>query len=68
VELAPLTGLADRIVDIVETGTTLADNGLEVKDEILKISTVMIANRASYKLRSAVLGPLLDGARAALSG
>jgi ATP phosphoribosyltransferase len=51
VELAPLTGLADVIVDLVETGKTLAQNGLEVKEEILSVSTLLIANRASHKLR-----------------
>src|SRR6185369_5812398 len=55
VELAPLTGLADVIVDLVETGTTLAENGLEVKEEIASVSTVLVANRASYKLRSAAI-------------
>ena len=67
VELAPLTGLADVIVDLVETGTTLAENGLEVKEEILAISTMLVANRASYKLRSAAIGPLLAALRAALA-
>ena len=66
VELAPLMGLADVIVDLVETGTTLVENGLEVKEEILAISTMLVANRASYKLRSAVLGPLVDALREAL--
>ena len=51
VELAPLTGLADLIVDLVETGTTLAENGLEVKEEISHVSSLLVANRASYKLR-----------------
>lgn len=67
VELAPLTGLADVIVDLVETGVTLAENGLEVKEEIMKVSTVLVANRASYKLRGDVLGPLVDALRVALS-
>ena len=66
VELAPLTGLADVIVDLVETGTTLVENGLEVKEEILEISTMLVANRASYKLRFAVLGPLVAALRQAL--
>ena len=67
VELAPLTGLADVIVDLVETGTTLVENGLEVQEEILTISTMLVANRASYKLRSAVLGPLVAALRTALA-
>ncbi len=51
VELAPLLGLADVIVDIVETGTTLRENGLEVVDTILPISARLIANRASYQFQ-----------------
>ena len=67
VELAPLTGLADVIVDLVETGATLAQNGLEVKEEIARVSTMLIANRASYKLRQDVLGPLVGAVRSALA-
>jgi ATP phosphoribosyltransferase len=67
VELAPLTGLADLIVDIVETGSTLAQNGLEVKEEIFGISSLLLANRASYKLRAEAIGPLVSGLRAALT-
>jgi len=66
VELAPLLGLADVIVDIVETGTTLAENGLEVKEEISSVSSMLVANRAAYKLRSAAVLPLLAALRAAL--
>ena len=51
VELAPLLGLADAIVDIVETGTTLKENGLEVIDTVCKISARLIVNAASMKLR-----------------
>ena len=51
VELAPLLGLSDGIVDIVETGTTLKENGLEVKETIANISARLIANSASLKLR-----------------
>ncbi len=65
VELAPLTGLADLIVDLVETGTTLAQNGLEVKEEILAVSSLLVANRASYKLRGDAVGALVDAVRAA---
>lgn len=67
VELAPLTGLADLIVDIVETGSTLAQNGLEVKEEIQPISSVLLANRASYKLRADAIGALVAGLRSALA-
>lgn len=51
VELAPLLGLADAIVDIVETGTTLKENGLEVYEKIMPISARVIANTAGMKLR-----------------
>ena len=48
IELAPLVGLADMIVDIVETGTTMKQNGLEVVEEIMESSTYLIANKNSY--------------------
>jgi ATP phosphoribosyltransferase len=67
VELAPLLGLADVIVDLVETGTTLVENGLEVKEEISWISSVLVANRASYKLRAAAVAPLLAALRDVLA-
>jgi ATP phosphoribosyltransferase len=51
VELAPVVGLADLIVDLVETGATLAQNGLEEREEVARISSVLVANRAAYKLR-----------------
>ncbi len=50
VELAPLTGLADAIVDLVETGETLKQNHLEVRETVAEISSVLVANRAAYKL------------------
>jgi ATP phosphoribosyltransferase len=51
VDLAPILGLSDAIVDIVETGTTLKENGLVIFDEICDISARMIVNRASMKMR-----------------
>ena len=51
VELAPLLELADGIVDIVETGTTLKENGLEVIEDICPISARLIVNMVSMKLR-----------------
>ena len=51
VELAPLLGLSDAIVDIVETGSTLRENGLEVIEDIVPISARLIVNTASLKLR-----------------
>ena len=52
VELAPLLGLADAIVDIVETGTTLRENNLEVLEEIVPISARLIANKVSFKFKN----------------
>ena len=51
VELAPLLELSDGIVDIVETGTTLKENGLEVIEDIASISARMIVNTVSIKMR-----------------
>lgn len=59
VELAPLLGLADGIVDIVETGSTLKENGLEVVEEIFPISARVIVNMASMKLRKAEIEEFL---------
>ncbi len=67
VELAPLLGLSDVIVDLVETGSTLVENGLEVKEEISFVSSVLIANRASYKLRTAAIAPFIHALREALA-
>ncbi|HMI83372.1 MAG TPA: ATP phosphoribosyltransferase [Polyangiaceae bacterium] len=60
VELAPLVGLADLIVDVVETGSTLRENHLGVIEEVAKISSVLVANRSAYKLRSSEIAPILD--------
>jgi len=68
VELAPIVGLADLIVDLVETGVTLEQNGLEVREEVAPISSVLVANRASYKLRQEQMKPLLDALRKAVNG
>lgn len=51
VELAPILGLADGIVDIVETGTTLKENGLVILEEVCEISARVIVNKASFKLK-----------------
>ena len=59
VELAPLLGLSHAIVDIVETGTTLKENGLEVFEFICPISARLIANTVSLKLRREEIGKLL---------
>lgn len=52
IELAPILDLSDVIVDIVETGTTLKENNLDVLTEILPISARLIANKASYKFKT----------------
>ena len=60
VELAPLLGLADAIVDIVETGATLKENGLCVVEEIMPVSARVIVNIASLKLRKNEIEELLS--------
>ncbi len=60
VELAPLLNLADAIVDIVETGTTIKENGLEILEDIMPISARVIVNRASMKLRKEEIENLLS--------
>jgi ATP phosphoribosyltransferase len=59
-ELAPLTGLADAIVDLVSTGKTLRDNDLEEVEEIMPVSARLIVNQAALKTRRAALQPLID--------
>ncbi|MEG1556193.1 MAG: ATP phosphoribosyltransferase [Bacteroidales bacterium] len=60
VELAPLLSLADGIVDLVETGTTLKENGLEVIEDIRKISARLIVNEASMKLKKREIEEFLN--------
>lgn len=60
-ELAPVMGLSDRIVDIVETGSTLKANGLEPKEWIEDISARLIVNKASFKTKHAALREIIDG-------
>ncbi len=60
VELAPLLELSDGIVDIVETGTTLKENGLEVYEDVAPISARLIANTVSMKLRQQEIESLTD--------
>jgi ATP phosphoribosyltransferase len=59
-ELAPLVGLADRIVDIVDTGNTLRANGLEPTELIARVSSRVVVNRASMKTRHADIQGILD--------
>lgn len=60
VELAPILNLADGIVDIVETGTTLKENGLIVDEEFLHFSARLIANRSALKIKRKTLRPIID--------
>src|SRR4051794_30222157 len=60
-ELAPLTGLADAIVDLVSTGNTLKANNLVAVEEIAQISARLIVNQAAFKLKRAQIQPLLQG-------
>ena len=65
-ELAPLTGLADAIVDLVSSGKTLTANHLKVVEEIASLSARLIVNQAALKLKRAAIQPVLDAfARAA---
>lgn len=58
IELAPILGLSDVIVDIVETGSTLRENNLRVFSDIMDISARLIANKSSYKFKSAAIEEL----------
>jgi ATP phosphoribosyltransferase len=60
VELAPLVGLADGIVDLVDTGRTLEENALEVREEIARCTARLVANRVAHKLRAAELDALVE--------
>lgn len=61
IELAPILGLSDVIVDIVETGTTLKENGLEPFETIVPISARLISNKASYKFKHAQIDSIVLG-------
>ena len=64
VELAPLTGLAEAIVDLTATGTTLAENGLVVREELFGSSARLIANPVSYRLKAAAIDRVVEQLRA----
>lgn len=63
VELAPLTGLADAIVDLVDTGRTLAENELEVREEIVGCTARLVANRVAHKLRATEIDSVVSRLR-----
>ena len=63
IELAPILGLSDVIVDIVETGKTLYENHLAPFETVVEISARLIANRASYQFKTEAISRLLRGLR-----
>ena len=67
-ELAPLVGLSECIVDLTATGTTLRENDLVVLDEISRSTARLIANRGAYRLRHEEVAELLDAMRGSLHG
>ena len=67
-ELAPLVGLADAIVDLVDTGNTLRDNKLAVAEEIMPVSSRLIVNPASLKLKREAIAPLIEAFRRTVHG
>ena len=68
IEIAPILGLSDVIVDIVETGTTLKENDLEVKAEILPVSARLIANKAAFKFKGGQVEAVAEGLKEQLAG
>jgi len=66
IELAPIMGLSDVIVDIVETGKTLRENDLEVKETILPISARLISNKAAFKFKETEIRSLVSAVKAQL--
>ena len=67
-ELAPLVGLADAIVDLVDTGNTLRANKLRVVEEIMAVSSRLIVNPASMKLKREAIAPLIEAFGSAVRG
>ena len=68
IEIAPIIGLSDVIVDIVETGTTLRENHLEVRAEVIPISARLIANKAGYKFKGELVDRITAGIAAQVNG
>lgn len=66
VELGPIVGLSDVIVDLVETGSTLRENNLVETETICEITSVLVANRSLFKLRRGDLAPVVQGLRRAV--
>ncbi len=68
VELAPIIGLADVILDIVESGKTLAENNLVILDEVAAVSARLVVNKVSLKTKKAAIAPLLQSVKAVTEG
>jgi ATP phosphoribosyltransferase len=66
-EIAPVLGLSNRIVDLVSSGKTLAENGLVEVEVIAQVSARLIANRAAFKMRAAEVVPLVEAFRSTLA-
>lgn len=66
VELGPILGLSDVILDIVESGRTLKENGLEIIEEVCDVTARLAVNRASLKIKAAMITPLLEKIRLAV--
>lgn len=68
IEIAPILGLSDVIVDIVETGTTLKENDLEVREIILPISARLIANKSSFRFKNTQIEQIVQSIAAQIGG
>ncbi len=66
IELAPIVGLSEVIVDIVETGSTLRENGLQVLEEICPLSARMVVNQVSMKMENERIGKIINDLKAVL--
>jgi len=60
IEIAPILGLSDVIVDIVETGTTVRENNLEVFEEVVPISARLISNKSAFKFKNELIEKVMD--------
>jgi ATP phosphoribosyltransferase len=67
IEIAPLTDLSERIVDLVDTGETLRQNGLVEVEDIMKVTSRLIVNRASLKIKGARIAEIIEGLRRGVS-
>lgn len=68
IELAPVTGLSDVIFDIVQTGSTLRANGLEVLEEVFDISARLVVNKVSLKIKAEEILPLIERMKKEIEG